>query len=238
MEPKDNFATLTQLAIKHRWTKHLSLLQTLNIKKPSDVVSSRSLQSCQIPAEDKHVILQSCCNACNLPCPALTVIEPLQAVRRIDFPVTYAAQTRGNQQHALLAASTPYSRTNALERLEQDEYANTSRKQRASLWNTWCKIASAWQLDPLPLSPMLVRAVGASLKQGKYKSAKEYFTRARQEHIKQLDQYPSAATKHSQIHRARAGRRISQRRFRHRTAGDSPARPESAGSVNDRFGAR
>ena len=194
MEPKDNFATLTQLAIKFQWTKHLALLQNLNIKKPSDVVGSRSLQSCLMPAEDKRVILQSCCNACNLPFPEFTDNEPLQTVQRPDFPVTYTAQTRGNQHQALLAASTPYSRSTALERLERDEYANTSRQPRASLWNTWCRIASAWQLDPLPLCPTLVRAVGASLKQGKYKSAKEYFARARQEHVKQLDFYPSAAT--------------------------------------------
>eukprot|EP00439_Symbiodinium_sp_Y106_P077835 s2127_g16.t1 len=44
-------------------------------------------------------------------------------------------------------------------------------------------LADAWDLDPLPLSVRLVNAIGASLRAGGYKSAKQIFGQARQEHI-------------------------------------------------------
>lgn len=66
-------------------------------------------------------------------------------------------------------------------------YADPScHDSRQSIWNTWCTIAKAWDLLPLPITDELVLAEGASLKHGGYRSSKNYFSRAIQEH---RDQY-------------------------------------------------
>eukprot|EP00971_Amphidinium_carterae_P201340 3995441-Amphidinium_carterae.3 len=46
-------------------------------------------------------------------------------------------------------------------------------------WRTWCTLAKAWNLQPLPITKDLVHPVGASLKAGGYKSADLYYTTGR-----------------------------------------------------------
>ena len=65
--------------------------------------------------------------------------------------------------------------------LENDMYAQSSKKPREALWKTWCIMASAWNLPPVPLTEELILKVGASFKAGQYRSPL-YFSRAIQEH--------------------------------------------------------
>ena len=93
------------------------------------------------------------------------------------------------------AATSVANRTEAVRVLDSDEYANSSKKPRQSMWKTWCKYCAAWGIAPLPVTSTNVRAVGASLKAGQYRSADQYFSRATQEHSKQLDEEISPQTK-------------------------------------------
>ena len=101
---------------------------------------------------------------------------------------------RGNLRVALTAAATEESRKRALEALGSDVYSSTSKKPRDSLWATWLAIAEAWKVDPYKLTPDTVSKIASSLKLGGYKSVRNYFTRARQEHVTRTGQSPSADT--------------------------------------------
>ena len=63
----------------------------------------------------------------------------------------------------------------------------STQDPRGSQWKTWCTIAHAWGLLPIPITDELVLAVGASLKYGGYRSSKNYFLRAQQEHRDNID---------------------------------------------------
>ena len=76
-------------------------------------------------------------------------------------------------------------------RLEDDMYAQSSKKPREALWKTWCSMAAAWDLQPVPLTEELVIKVGASFKAGHYKSPQNYFSRALQEHRQMTKQHPT-----------------------------------------------
>eukprot|EP00971_Amphidinium_carterae_P180015 3570740-Amphidinium_carterae.1 len=102
------------------------------------------------------------------------------------FPPRPAKQPRGLQP-ALAAAGSDQ----ALEALEDAKFAKTTRFARDARWNTWCTLASAWRLEPLPVTKELVHAIGASLKAGRHKSADQYYTRAVQEHTDRVGQRPS-----------------------------------------------
>ena len=116
------------------------------------------------------------------------VTHPLEAepptassmiVRRDITPVNHTK--RGNIQNAILASyGTNRKRTH--EDLTRDFYAPSCHDSRQSIWNTWCTIAKAWGLLPIPITDELVLAVGASLKNGGYRSSKNFFSRAMQEH--------------------------------------------------------
>lgn len=69
--------------------------------------------------------------------------------------------------------------------LQQDVYAQSNSGPQASRMKTWRQIAAAWSLAPLPLTPELIKAVGASFKRGGYRSAQLYFGSAKKEHIMQ-----------------------------------------------------
>ena len=88
---------------------------------------------------------------------------------------------RGNIQNAILA-SYDTNRKRTHDDLTRDFYAPSCQDSRQSIWNTWCTIAKAWGLLPVPITDELVLAVGASLKNGGYRSSKNYFSRAMQEH--------------------------------------------------------
>ena len=102
------------------------------------------------------------------------------APRRSDFQ---AAPVRtGTSRKRALAAASSEQKSQARANFIRDQYAPLSLPPRQAWWDTWCRFARAWQMQPLPLTVRLVEAVGTSLKEGKYSSAPNYFSRACQEH--------------------------------------------------------
>ena len=65
---------------------------------------------------------------------------------------------------------------------EQDKFSRTSRAPRASRWNTWQAMCASRQIPPLPVTPRVIDAVGALFKQGRYRSARGYFSVAKSMH--------------------------------------------------------
>ena len=114
--------------------------------------------------------------------------EPTQASYdgRQDAPCNNP-RTRGNLQKALEAA-LPENRARSLADLEKDMYANTSRQSRDSLWSTWCVIADKWDVDPVPITSDTAKKIGASFNKGGYRSARMYYNRAKEEHVKMTHQ--------------------------------------------------
>ena len=110
----------------------------------------------------------------------LVIHEPETATNRPDLPVVHA-RGRGSMKRALDRTITNDEDQLIID-LENDMYAQSSKKPREALWKTWCTIASAWNLPPVPLTEELVLKVGASFKAGQYRSPQNYFCRAIQEH--------------------------------------------------------
>ena len=108
---------------------------------------------------------------------------------RPDFPVIHPGG-RGSIKRALDMTVTDRENT-LIARLEDDMYAQSSKKPREALWKTWCSMAAAWDLQPVPLTEELVIKVGASFKAGHYKSPQNYFSRALQEHRQMTKQHPT-----------------------------------------------
>ena len=103
--------------------------------------------------------------------------------RRSDLPVvTHTA--RGSRAAVSAALATEHGRQAALRRLDSDVYANSSRAPRDSLWATWVFVANAWGIPPVPVTEDTVRRVAAGLKAGGYRVPEQYFSRARQEHLR------------------------------------------------------
>ena len=84
------------------------------------------------------------------------------------------------------ALATENGRQAALRRLDADVYANSTRAPRDSLWATWVFVAAAWNIPPIPVTEDTVRRVAAGLKAGGYRVPEQYFSRARQEHLRQV----------------------------------------------------
>jgi len=100
---------------------------------------------------------------------------------RKDAPVNKPA-TRGNLQKALDAAK-PENRGPAVKRLLKDIYAPSNLGSRDSKWKTWCEIAQAWGHEPVPITTELAIHAATSFKEGTYRSARQYFHRAKEEHV-------------------------------------------------------
>ena len=99
--------------------------------------------------------------------------------RRDITPVNQAK--RGNLKMAILA-SYDTNRKRTQQELTDQFYAASTQDPRGSQWKTWCTMAHAWGLLPIPITDELVLAIGASMKHGRYRSSKNYFLRAQQEH--------------------------------------------------------
>ena len=115
--------------------------------------------------------------------------DTLPITSRPDLPVIYPGG-RGSIKRALDLTVTDRNQA-LIARLEDDMYAQSSKKPREALWKTWCSMASAWNLPPVPLTEELVVKVGASFKAGHYKSPQNYFSRALQEHRQLTKQHPT-----------------------------------------------
>ena len=105
--------------------------------------------------------------------------------RRSDLPAV-SHTTRGSRAAVAAALATEHGRQAALRRLDADVYANSARAPRDSLWATWVFVANAWGIPPVPVTEDTVRRVAAGLKAGGYRVPEQYFSRARQEHLRQV----------------------------------------------------
>ena len=121
--------------------------------------------------------------------------DSLPTTSRPDLPVLQPGG-RGSIKRAL--DLTVADRENALiAKLEEDMYAQSSKKPRETLWKTYektsCSMAQAWRLPPVPLTEELIVKVGASFKAGHYKSPQNYFSRA----LQNTEHSPSNTHHHS-----------------------------------------
>ena len=67
--------------------------------------------------------------------------------------------------------------------LDNDTYANSSKGPRATRAKTWNEMAARCGHPPLPLTPDLVKLMGAAFKAAKFRSTKIYFQEAARRHI-------------------------------------------------------
>ena len=105
---------------------------------------------------------------------------------RPDHPAL-AFTTRGKRSAADARLATQEGREAAHKRVDDLCYARSARGARCTLWGTWVHFAvTHWGLQPLPLTERLVRSVAASLRAGGYRAVEQYYSRARQEHLRSL----------------------------------------------------
>ena len=151
----------------------LPLLVQLELTSPSALLRGASqLQT--------HGLSEADIKALTVPL-KISALKTRSAVNRPDIPVMQPS-SGGSLDQALQAAEAN-NREKALADLEADVYSRSNGGPQVSRMKTWTKIAKAWGLAPLPLTPQLIRAVGASFKAGGYRSAHLYFGTAKKQHI-------------------------------------------------------
>ena len=92
---------------------------------------------------------------------------------RSDIPVVQPSS--GGSIELALQAAESNNRDKALARLDEDVYARSNGGPQVSRMKTWRRLATAWNLPPMPITVELLRAIGASFKAGGYRSAHLYF---------------------------------------------------------------
>ena len=102
--------------------------------------------------------------------------------RREDHPLI-DPKTRGNKAKAVRELSTEEGREKWRRLVRHDMYANSSVAPREAVWHTWCEAARIMGKPEMPLTYDLVIDMAAFFKAGGYRSAAQYFNRARSEHI-------------------------------------------------------
>ena len=105
---------------------------------------------------------------------------------RRDFP-KIEPRTRGSVKRAI-GAAMPNSRQESIAALQDDFYANSSKPSQQSLFVTWSKLATAWGLQPIPITRQVLLSIGASMKHAGYRSPKNYFYKAAQIHRETLEE--------------------------------------------------
>ena len=112
--------------------------------------------------------------------------RPLQVqAHRGDRP-SYNPTSRGNLALALTAAESDDSKRRALDTLDSDVYASSSKRPRESYSKTWRTLHDAWfkgEVPELPLTVTKLRALGASFKRGGYRSISNSLAVMKDEHI-------------------------------------------------------
>ena len=106
---------------------------------------------------------------------------PSTVQQRKDAPVVNPAK-RG-KLHLAIEAGRPENRQKARDEMMQDIFARSSQGPRESKWNTWCLIAEAWGHEPTPITRELAIDMASAFKKGQYRSARQYFHRAKEEHV-------------------------------------------------------
>ena len=113
------------------------------------------------------------------PCADGVVERPQQAglqpvCPRPDFPVNRPGGAASLQ--AALSAATTSNQRASLEALQIDMLAPSTRPSVLSRVATWQTICAAWSVPPFPMTLDNIRKAAASFKQGRYRSAKQYFS--------------------------------------------------------------
>ena len=152
-------------------TRHAQLILKHNACNTESLVGlSRSLIEDGMPKGDLEVIL-----AWLTPAPS----KPITG--RSDHPVLWQPESLAGSRASFtlaLQAAEPNQRKRSLEDLERDVLAQSTRPSQESRVRTFLAICTAWEVVPFPLTPECVKAVGASLKAGRYRSSHLYFQAA------------------------------------------------------------
>ncbi|CAE7815603.1 unnamed protein product [Symbiodinium sp. CCMP2592] len=98
------------------------------------------------------------------------------ARHRADLPPVRKRQ-RASFDLAMQAAA-PSERARALQELDDEVLARTTIGPMESRLLVWRRLCEAWEVTAFPLDDKNVRAVGASLKRGRYRSAAQYYSAA------------------------------------------------------------
>lgn len=104
---------------------------------------------------------------------------------RADQPKVWYVD-RASKEEAFSAAKSELSMSAALDELESDFHAASSKASRDSTLSTWLSFHDAWfgpETSPWPLTVQKLLVISAMFKKGKYKSFTNYLARAKEEHI-------------------------------------------------------
>ena len=115
------------------------------------------------------------------------------AIGRPDLPK--APSLRRASMQAALEAARPEHRAGALAALDQDVLASTTVASNQSRVRFYEAVCRAWSVEPWPLSRSSVRAFGASLKAGGYRSVAVYFSAITGHQLRTMWQPPSPEVK-------------------------------------------
>ena len=124
------------------------------------------------------------------------LIKKRKLAERRDAPVV-RERARGSREKGL-AAAAPANQKIMLANLEADKVARSSTWH--SRWKTWCQFHREWLgegVPPLPLTMHSISCVAASLKEGCYSSAADYFSTAKAQHLKSYEWASMLARQHT-----------------------------------------
>lgn len=125
---------------------------------------------------------------------ATTAIVPRSrspGLGRSDLPVVQPRGSRGSRAAAYCALATERGRAAALKEVDENRFARSGKGPREAQWNTWCAACATWGIPPVPLTRDTVRKVAAWLRTGGYRSPGQYFSRAKEEHRREVGDDPS-----------------------------------------------
>ena len=106
------------------------------------------------------------------------------AIRK-DMPVV--KHTARGSIHQALASGRPENREETMANYQKDKFTSQGATARDALWSSWRRLHLNWfgfSVAVLPLTVIGIAAVLAQLKGGGYRSAANYMSRAKYEHLK------------------------------------------------------
>ena len=185
-EFSQNFAGLIALLRKCGLQHRAATLLSHGYEKPGHLdQKADQWHLTGLPVAEHCRLLEAIRGETQLAVPQSTQVPPRQEAL---LPVRRPA-VQGNLLQAIQSAS-PSARQQTLEEFHNDIYARSTIGPRAARWRTWCRLAAAWGLDPLPINSTVISAVAASLKAGQYRSGHLYLSTARQMHVERYQSDP------------------------------------------------
>ena len=156
---------------------HAPVLLSLDIRGPNDLVArADAVLARGVSKSELEAILA-----------ALTPPAPVAVAGRRDHPILVQHSGKASLTLAL-AAAQPNQRKRALEDLDRDVLARSTKPANDSRLRTFLALCGAWEVQAFPLSPVCIRCVGASFKAGCYTSAGIYFQTAVSHQLRVLGQ--------------------------------------------------